>query len=278
MTHSYTCPLLERGILALHGLDRQNFLQSLISQDIQLCRPQYPLYAGFLNPQGKFLHDMIIFDCGDHFLIDCEGSRVDDLLRRLTTYKLRANISIKNVTDDYTVWASWGEAPTITQDYLLDPRLKELGYRKIASKSDTPSPPYASFSEYDLHRLSLAIPDGSRDMIIDKSNLLEGNFDLLNGINWHKGCYIGQELTARLHYRNLLKKRLYPVVLEGPPVESGADLLFEDEVIGTMRSSFQNRGLALLTIEKANAAVQSKSPLHCKGTALIPSEPFWWND
>lgn len=296
-----SCPLTQRGVLCVRGDDRHVFLQGLISNDINLCVNGKMIYAALLTPQGKFLHDMFIVDSGESFLIDCEGgNHAEDLLRRLRVHKLRAKVTFENASDQFDVWAMWGEdrlhmsevvwrkpeARQSTSQNLssgpldpgfcrhetnsyVDPRLESLGSRMIVPRGHMPICDIVDFIAYDKHRLMHGVPNGSRDMVIEKSTLLEGNFDLLNGISWTKGCYMGQELTARMHYRALVKKRLYPVNIVGPAPEFDTPITLDGQKVGEMRSSCGDVGLALLELEKTNG------PLECSQARLIQCRPDW---
>jgi len=275
MTEILTCQLTNRGILRIGGEHRHVFLQGLISNDINLCTADHALYATLLTPQGKFLHDMFVTDGGDHFLIDCERDRVDDLLKRLMAFKLRAKVTFENVTDRFDVWATWGHAIPTKPHWHEDPRFPALGVRGIVGKGQPVEGQYADLTAYDKHRLVLGVPDGSRDMLVEKSTLLECNVDLLNGISWTKGCYMGQELTARMHYRALVKKRLFPFRLIGEAPAPGSRLTFNHEDVGEMRSSCDGFGLALVNIEKAQAAIAEGITFAYEDTKLNPYQPEW---
>ncbi|HUY68139.1 MAG TPA: folate-binding protein [Alphaproteobacteria bacterium] len=163
-----------------------------------------------------------------------------------------------------------------SSDFCLltsDPRLPELGVRMIVKKGVLPQGAHGSFADYDRHRLMLGVADDSRDLIPEKSTLAEGNFDLLNGISWDKGCYMGQELTARMHYRGLVKKRLFPVEIDGRPPAFGTVITYNGEDIGEMRSSCGDRGLALLNVEKAEAAMREGLVLMCGESRLWVCQP-----
>jgi folate-binding protein YgfZ len=149
-----------------------------------------------------------------------------------------------------------------------DPRLPEAGWRVLAPP---PIPVSANAADYDAHRIGLGLPDGSKDMEAEKSVLLEGGFDELNGISWTKGCYMGQELTARTRYRGLLKRRLVPVAIEGPAPERGTPIMTPDGAeAGEMRSSQGAQGLALLRLEWLD-----KGALAAGGARLTPQPPSW---
>lgn len=245
--NSYYIELSNRGVIRISGPDRRPFLQGLISNDIYLLDKQPCVYSCFLTPQGKFLHDFFITESTNVITLECEGGvRAADLAKRLLMFKLRAKVEItceKNI-DVYVICPphppadagpslsprgeGWGEG-----DQYLDPRHPSLGYRSFAKPNFEEKP----FDVWDHNRIMLAIPDGSRDMIVDKSTLLESNVDKLNGISWDKGCYMGQELTARMHYRALVKKRLQTVKLNEIPED--ADL----------RSSCGDVGIALMKLE-----------------------------
>jgi len=275
MTVLQACQLHNRGVIRISGEDRRTFLQGLISNDIELCTPQQPIYAALLTPQGKFLHDMFIIDTGDVFLVDCESARADNLIKRLGMYKLRAKVTLENVCAQYEVWAGWG-TNAAPQPWYVDPRLAALGFRAIAQKETHPAPiQHAEFETYDAHRLALGIPDGSRDMIVEKSTLVECNLDMLNAISWTKGCYMGQELTARMHYRGLAKKRLFPVKIEGPAPSFGSLLEWDKDEAGEMRSAHESNGLALLNIEKAKTSIVEDIPMIGDNTRITPMYPEW---
>ncbi len=247
------CHLAQRALIRLQGDDARSFLQGLISNDMQLCQQQHPLYAALLTPQGKFLHDLFIHDHGDGFLIDCEAPRRDDLLTRLQAYKLRAKV-ILSIMDDLNLWALWGAG---APDYPVDPRHAGLGWRVILPSGQIPEgSEISAFDDYDRVRIGLGVPDGSRDMVVGQSTLSDGNIDVLNGVSWTKGCYVGQELTARMHYRALVKKRLYPVRIDGDPPAFDAPIFQNDLDVGSMRSSCGAVGLALLKCD-VDAADQS---------------------
>ena len=229
--------LPERGILAVSGPDRRSFLQGLVSNDVEKLAAGRAVYAALLTPQGKYLHDFIMVEQGEAIWLDAEAARLADLRRRLSMYRLRAKVEIAE-RPELGVAAVFGDGalPALglpdepgavrpfgrTGSSLVDPRLAELGARVIADRlrlarlAET-GLTEADFAAYDRHRLALGVPDGSRDLVPEKSILLESGFDELNGVDWQKGCYVGQELTARTKYRGLIKKRLFPVRIEGPP-------------------------------------------------------------
>lgn len=229
-----------RGLIHMEGEDRISFLQNLISNDMGLLQKQKSLYACLLTAQGKFLHDFFIQQGDGFLLIDCEGgARAQDLYQRLNLYRLRAKVKI-SVEEHNDVYAVFGQ-----QTGVPDPRHGAMGWRTFEKSQEIEEKPFA---EWDRHRIRLCVPDGSRDMAVEKSTLLECNIDRLNGICFKKGCYVGQELTARMHHRGLAKKHLYAI--EGGSLPApGADIMIDGRLTGEMRSSCGDLGLALLRDE-----------------------------
>jgi folate-binding protein YgfZ len=284
MSALHASHLENRGILCLDGEDRHSFLQGLISNDINLAAGDKVIYAAMLTPQGKFLHDLFIYNRGEEFLIDTEADRIGDLMRLFTKYKLRAKIAMKPQLDLH-IWGVWDDEDNnlsaVKKSHsdgitYADPRLPELGIRVIMQKGSVPmGAAQKQFTSYDRHRLKLGVADGARDMRIENSALTEGNFDLLNGISFSKGCYVGQELTARMHYRGLAKKRMFPVSVEGNVPRQGCYIEMDGGEIGEMRSSAGDAGLALLNVEKALSAIATDTPLACSETRIRVHKPDW---
>lgn len=260
--------LTDRGVIEVSGADRSAFLQGLVSNDVSLSVPERAVWAALLTPQGKWLADFFIFADADRLLLDCERGQVPALLQRLGRYRLRADVTLSDRSDALCVYVAWGGPAGDVSGAICAPdhRLPEAGWRIL---SPSPLDTDATEAEWDQHRLALGLPDGSRDLEPDKTVLLEAGFDELGGISWSKGCYMGQELTARTKYRGLVKRRLVPVRLDGPAPASGSPITSEGGEVGTMRSSRGDIGLALLRIEALSAE------LLCCGIRLTPKIPDW---
>ncbi len=285
-----------RGFILVGGEDRVAFLQGLVSNDLRRLDGEHGLWAALLSPQGKFLYDLFLYPMGEAILIETEGARVAALVSHLTRYILRAKVTIDNVSDRFELFHAWGAngdgvesslifglpAPGTAVPFsmgmvLADPRQGALGLRValprgtgVALLSDKGFKP-VPFAAWDRLRLSLGVPDGSRDLEIDRSILLENGFDELNGVAWDKGCYMGQELTARTKYRALIKKRLLPVHFSGPGQPAGTPILAETEEVGVLRSSQDGIGLALLRLDD----VKAHRPMTLAGQALTVAIPDW---
>jgi folate-binding protein YgfZ len=259
-------PLSGRSVLALCGANRVGFLNGLVSNDVALAAPGRAVWAALLTAQGKWLTDFFIFDEGGRLLLDCEAGQASMLLQRLQRYKLRADVTLAHT--ELCVYAAWDGAPQAANAVVApDPRLAAAGWRVVGPAGLPANTPEAA---YDLHRLCLGLPDGSRDMEAEKTVLLEAGFDELNGISWTKGCYMGQELTARTRYRGLVKRRLVQVRAErGLPV-AGTPIVSRGRDIGQMRSSLGTVGLATLRVDELNAP-----EMQADGIPLAAALPAW---
>lgn len=233
MSSAFFVRLPDRGAVFIRGEDRRIFLQGLITNDVALLDSQPCVYSCLLTPQGRFLHDFFLTEQGDTIQLECEGgARTADLMATLKKFKLRSNITLDHI-ETLDVFAGTGEAPP---GHLPDPRTPTLGWRNYAAPDGHEAP----FNIWDRHRLMQSIPDGSRDMEVGRALMLESHIDRLNGLSFTKGCFMGQELTARMHYRALVKKHLRIVQGDNLP-PPGTDIQG-----GEMRSSCGDLGLALL--------------------------------
>ncbi len=266
MTHLAHLP--DRAVLAITGADRITFLNGLVSNDVALAAPGRAVWAALLTPQGKWLADFFIFSEADHLLLDCAADQTTMVAGRLARFRLRAAAEI--ATAPLAVHAAWGAgaAPPQAASAIAapDPRLPEAGWRILAP---APLAANATLHLWDSHRLALGLPDGARDLEPEKTVLLEAGFDELGGISWTKGCYMGQELTARTRYRGLLKRRLVPVHAATPLPAHGTPVSAGTREVGEMRSSLGTRGLAMLRLDALGV------PLQADGVAIVPRIPDW---
>ncbi len=283
-------PLVHRAVLKVEGEDRRAFLQGMISNDIAKAGPDRAIWAALLTAQGKFLYDMFIVESGDAFLIDVEAARLEELRKKLSLYKLRAKVSLA-AAPDLAVAAAWGEGACAALGLACeagaavaiaggvaygDPRLIGAGARLILAAGTVPSGLTAApVEEWDRMRMGLGLPDGSRDIIVEKGILLENGFDELNGVDFKKGCYMGQELTARTKHRGLIKRRLMPVDIDGPAPEAGTPILLDGIDAGEMRSAAGDRGLAVIRLEQFRTAAGRAGAFTCGEARLTPHRPDW---
>ena len=270
--------LPHRSVIAVGGPDRAEFLQGLISNDTTKVGPGQAIWAALLTPQGRFLNDMFVVEDGSGtFLMETERERAPALARKLKMYTLRSKVTVEDRSAAMEVAVVFGPnagkiQPVAGATAFIDPRLPELGVRVLAPVGQTAALlglTEAPAADYEAMRLRLGVPDGSRDLPVEKALLLESGFDELHGVDWKKGCYMGQELTARTKYRGLIKRRLFPVRIEGPLPASGAPVHRDGKEVGEIRSGQGDRALAMLQIDASDGA------LTADGATLFPERPAW---
>src|SRR5580704_12899829 len=246
--------LPERGIIAVEGDDRVAFLQGLVSNDIETVRPGHAVWTALLTAQGKWLADFFVFTDAEMLLLDCENAEITMLIQRLSRYRLRMKASLR-AAPDLQVFVAWPGRPDfggLGADGIVapDPRLPNFAWRILRA---APLAANATPDDWDRYRLEAGLPDGSKDMEADRSTLLEAGFDELGGVSWSKGCYMGQELTARTKYRGLVKRRLVPVAIKGALPSPGTAVLRDGVEVGAMRSGRGGVGLAQLRLDAIGA-------------------------
>ena len=274
--------LSQRKIIHLSGDDTVNFLQGLISNDARKLLKNEVIYTALLSPQGKFLYDFFIIPWYENIFLDVAENRAADLLSRLKMYRLRSKVEIE-FTDDLCVAAIWGNnsvSPIETSEYKLyqDPRLTALGFR-IIGKEKSIKESFKNFAlkdEYERSRIDLCVPD-TTDMIVEKSLLLEFGFEELQGVDFSKGCYVGQEVTARSKFRGQVRKSIYKIIGEetdqlpaiGTPIISGA------KTIGELRTSIKNIGIAIINSDDYEATKNAGETFLCNGKIVQIISPNW---
>ena len=266
--------LEDRALTRLVGTDVRDFLQGLVTNDITRLSPTTPLYAALLTPQGKYLFDFILYERPGEILLDVNADRSDELEKRLLMYRLRAAVQIERARD-MTVLAAFGPGELILPEgfeAFTDPRLDALGARLLGAASAIPAD-LAAWAEYDRHRIELGLPDGSRDMEVGRSTVLECNLEELNGVSFEKGCYVGQELTARTKHRGLLKRRLVPVELIGPTPSAGTAAMLDGREVGQLRSVAGNLGIAHMRLDALDAA--SRGEVAVSEAEMRPRSVDW---
>ena len=264
MTKFALLPL--RGVISVSGDDRITFLNGLVSNDVAKAAPGRAVWAALLTPQGKYLSDFFIFATDDALLLDAPRADIPGLLTKLRRYRLRAQVELEDISEAFAVYAAWDGAPPEVATSAPDPRLAQAGWRLL---SDAPLAANASEADYAAHRIALGLPDGAPDLEPDKTLLLEAGFDELGGIAWDKGCYMGQELTARTKYRGLVKRRLLPVAFTAPAPAPGTPVMADGHEVGDIRSLAGTLALAMLrldAVEKVLAAGDAR---------LTPRIPAW---
>jgi folate-binding protein YgfZ len=281
-------PLPRRALLSLKGDDRVGFLQGLVSADVTKASAERALYGAYLTPQGKFLYDFFLAAGADALVLEVEAEGRDDFRQRLARFRLRSKIALAD-QDEWQVLALYGadaaaafglEEAGAARAFaggmvMADPRRFDAGLRAWLPRSALPEVKGMGFAaagwdEWDRRRIELGLADGRRDMVADKTILLEAGFDELNGVDWQKGCFMGQEVTARSKYRGQIKKRLLPVAIAGPPPAPGTPIFAGDREAGEMRSHCGEIGLAMLRLDCLDGRT-----LTAAGATLTPRPPQW---
>lgn len=283
--------LEERGILELRGEDCRTFLQDLVSNDVEKLTPEHAVYAALLSPQGKYLFDFFLSTVDDSILIDVDADRIGDLAKRLMMYRLRADVTIEDRSADWIVGALLDTPDCLPRDdagactalldgvVFVDPRSAEMGSRIIVSATRWPDVlaelkyEESSIEDYEIKRILIGIPDGKRDLLTDKTFLMEAHFEALNGVDFNKGCYVGQELTARTKYRGNLKRHFYSLQFEGPALPVDTPLLLEGKEAGIVRSSVDGYGVAYLRDEDVSRADEQGLTLKAGDVDVRVREP-----
>ncbi|MGD8327081.1 MAG: folate-binding protein [Sphingomonadales bacterium] len=262
--------LPNRGLLFLKGPDLKDFLQGLVTNDVGKALDGNVIYAALLTPQGKYLFDFFLIPHDGGLILDSEANRLGDLKRRLMMYRLRSKVEITDITEKYKVYAA-EQAPD-TQGLICfpDPRHETLGYRLLVPTDLGASITELPFDAYEEKRIALGIADGSKDLDIEKTLILEGNFEPLHGVEFQKGCYVGQELTARMKHRGKVRKRLFSVSISGEHPSEDTDISLDGRSVGTMKSRTCDKGLALLRTEDLE-----KAPFQWGEATVTPQVQPW---
>ncbi|EJN05938.1 glycine cleavage system T protein (aminomethyltransferase) [Bradyrhizobium sp. YR681] len=274
--------LPDRGVVKVAGEDARNFLNGLITTDLDRLKPGLGRFGALLTPQGKIIVDFLITEIpaghGGGFLIDCPKALADGLATKLKFYKLRAKVSVENL--DLGVLAAWdGQLAAQPDLAFADPRHAELGSRILIPEdlkqklSDLIGAELVDAADYEAHRIALGVPRGGLDFTYSDAFPHETNMDRLAGVDFDKGCYVGQEVVSRMQHRGTARTRSVKVLLDGPSPEAGATILAGDKPVGTIGSSADGKGIALVRIDRVADALDAHQPLSAGGVALTLAEP-----
>jgi folate-binding protein YgfZ len=278
--------LPDRGVVKVVGDDARKFLNGLLTTDIGKVTPQSATFTALLTPQGKIMVDMIVAEApaedGGGFFIDVPKALTPTLVTRLNFYKLRAKVLIEDLSEVLGVMAVWDQ-PRETEYGLCyaDPRLPALGMRCMlpphlaAEAAADLGASLVDAAEHEAHRIALGAPRGGLDFQYNDAFPHEADMDQLGGIDFQKGCYIGQEVVSRVEHRGTARKRVVLVTFEDFGPESGLPVRVGDIEAGTMGSSTRGRGLALLNLGRVGDALAAGTPIMAGGVALHPAKPDW---
>ena len=266
---------LDRALIRISGTDTFPFLNNLLTQNIDRLRTEPVVYSGLLTPQGKVLADMFVWadsdDAGDSVLIECAHGASADLVRRLIMYRLRANVRVDDITGTLDVLFSLaafdGASP--------DPRLPALGWRAVSP--DPPEPARFADGEalYARHRIGLGAPDLARDAAPEEVFAGEALFEELNGVDFQKGCFVGQENVSRMKRRATTRKKFCRIGFDGPAPAPSTPIRAGEAELGSVRSGVEGAAIALLRLDRALEAAEKGENLLAEGQEMRLDPPEW---
>ena len=276
--------LPDRGVVKVSGEDARNFLNGLVTSDLTELKPGLSRFGALLTPQGKIIVDFLITEApaghGGGFLFDCPRALAQALTDKIRFYKLRAKLSVENLSDSLGVIAAWGGDLAMQPDLTFtDPRAPTLGTRILAPQdlaekvavligADLVGP-----EAYEAHRIACGAPRGGLDFIYGDAFPHETNMDRLHGVDFDKGCYVGQEVVSRMQHRGTARTRTVKIILDGPSPETGSPILAGDKQVGTVGSTADNKGLALVRTDRVAEALAAGLALTAGGLPLRLAEP-----
>lgn len=256
--------LNSRALIRVSGPDARPFLHNLLTQDVESLTPGMLRFGALLSPPGRLLFDLFLLGLKDGVLLDVAADRREALLQRLGMYRLRSQIVV--AADERPVFGSW---QAVAEGFTVDPRTPVLGGRAYGAAVDAT----ATEADYDAHRLAVGVPDPARDtgvqVGLDRTYPIEANFDLLKGIDFQKGCFVGQETTSRMKRRGAIKTRMLPIAFEGPAPPFGAEVLNDELRAGAVLSGRDGGAMALLRLDRLDG------PLSVDGRMVTARWPEW---
>jgi len=276
--------LPDRGVVKVSGEDARGFLNGLVTTDVTRLEPGAGRFGALLTPQGKIIVDFLITEAtpgqGGGFLLDCPRALAGGLATKLGFYKLRAKVAVEDLSDSLGVIAAWdGELAMRPDLTFADPRGDKFGWRILAPEelkqrvADLIGADLLDSADYEAHRIAAGLPRGGLDFIYGDAFPHETNMDRLNGVDFDKGCYVGQEVVSRMQHRGTARTRTIRVTLDGPRPEPGAAILAGDKPVGTMGSAAGRNGLALIRTDRVSDALSAGLGLSAGGLAIQIADP-----
>jgi folate-binding protein YgfZ len=278
--------LPDRGVVKVVGDGARTWLGNLVTTDMGRVKPGAPRFGALLTPQGKIIADFIVAEAeppeGDGFFLDCARALAPELMQRLNHYRLRAKVMVEDISDVLGVMAVWGGTPTARFGLTYqDPRLPALGTRcmlapqRAADAAKAMGAKLVDASAYEAHRVALGVPRGGLDFSYGDAFPHETDMDQLGGVDFDKGCYVGQEVVSRVEHRASARSRVVPVAYDGHAPEAGTAVLAGGKQVGTIGSTAKGRGLALLRLDRVADALAAGVPLEAGGIAIRLVKPDW---
>lgn len=272
MPESYFSKLENRSLITVGGEEAEAFLQGILTCNVEEIKENKAGFGGLLTPQGKILFDFYVIRSRGIFLLDTDEELVDDLIKRLMFYRLRAKVTIEQAsTNVYAVWR--GGRPALADATIVrDPRLAQMGWRIYHDTA-----PEGRQKDYHAHRIDIGMPQGGADYAWGETFPHEALYDQIGGVDFNKGCYVGQEVISRVHHRGTARKRLIKVEGENTLPESGAGISAGGKSVGALGSAYGKSGLAMLRLDRVKDAMDAGNPLIVAETQLVASIQPWAN-
>ena len=265
--------LKDRAVARIAGPDAVHFLDNLLTA--RTPAPGEARYAALLTPQGKIVADMIVLATEGGFRLDVPRPAAADLLKRLQLYRLRAKVEI-GLLDDLAVAVAWGGASPLVDTLAYDdPRLPALGRRFLLPAAEAAQINMVPEAQWQAHRVALGVPEGGADFLYGDAFPHEADMDQLGGIDFAKGCYVGQEIVSRMQHRGTARTRVIPFALCGPPPAEGTPITAGGKSIGRIGSGVDGRALALVRLDRLEEARAGGHVIEAEGAALVPERPGW---
>ena len=273
------CSLPDRAVIEVGGEERAGFLQGLVTNDIEGLEAGEACFAGLLTPQGKILFDFIVVNTGEAILLDCPAAVAAELLKRLGFYKLRAKVTLADGSGRWRVAAAWGEGADAALKasagvVFPDPRLAALGFRGLVEQGRAAGLG-GDAAGYEVLRIAAAVPEGGKDYVYGDTFPHEACFDLLGGVSFKKGCYVGQEVVSRMQHRGTARTRVLAAAGAAALPAGGADVLADGFAVGRLGSVDGAKGIALARLDRVGDALAKGQALSAGGVSLTLQVPAW---
>jgi tRNA-modifying protein YgfZ len=274
--------LADRGVVRVSGEDAKTFLDNLITCDLDRVSAHTARLGALLTPQGKILFDFIVFqapqEIGGAYYLDVLKVFAPDLAKRLGFYKLRAKVAVEDLSESLAIVAGWDVKRPDDEAGLVveDPRLPALGWRALVAAQDAAEFGRDPAEAYHAHRIALGVPEGGRDFLFGDAFPHEALMDQLNGVDFDKGCYVGQEVVSRMQHRGTARTRIVPALYEGGfAADVGVDVTAGEKALGKTGTGAEGKGLLMIRLDRASDALKAGETIRAGGIPVRLEKPSW---
>ncbi|MCP4182193.1 MAG: folate-binding protein YgfZ [Hyphomicrobiales bacterium] len=275
------CELYNRKLLKIGNSEAESFLQGILTCNLDTILPSSAGFGGLLTPQGKILFDFFVVRADSDFLLDVDANQIDELVRRLTFYRLRADVSFEICSEGTKVFGGWANGvlrPEVSDNVegiiIVDPRLDKMGIR-IYAQSTPERMKLDDIRQYNAHRIELGVPEGGVDYHYGNAFPHEALYDQMGGVDFTKGCYVGQEVVSRMHHRGTARKRIIQISSKNIIPLPGSKITISDRSAGEVTSSAGNKGLALLRLDLVGQAIKNNQEILAGDIIITPQIQPW---